>query len=403
MTLHADDTGRDGEHKLVLTLGVWAAQLSIQEASHLLTKPRLWLADPFNILELGGSTLSLVGICLRLLDIVTDPRSALLYAQVGKYLNLGMRKPALSLSSESGNHLAQALIGLSLALLWTSQWCRLLSRTTSFGPLIFMAQQMVNDVAQFAVVLVGVIFGFASALLVAVRGSGSLLSDECGYLDEEAEGGGLLATAEVLTELMLGRSIDHECLKQSSHPIWAPLIMNGFRAISVVLALNMLIAQMATSYEKCRERLGTSVVFQSSLLMLSWFQQPVVPAPLRILGLPYLLLVALYRLPSATARLCCRGLRVLSSEWWYEPFQSESAPPAGPTIAATAAVLREAAKEYLATCADERIAEDERWRARIAKELVKLKKQGEVTASITDLVAMKKEIVNEIVAKLGPR
>jgi len=428
MMLHADDTGRDGEHALIVTLGVWAAELSVTEAAHLLTSPRLWLADTLNILELGGSTLGFVGISLRLLDIIShDPRSAAFYNAMYSFVENNfedmlpmrfMNALFLALSTKSGNRLAQALIGLSIASHWTTQWCRLLSRSDTFGPLIVMAQQMVYDVAKFSIVLVGVIFGFAGALIVAVRGATKTLTDECGYLNEQLEGGGLLATVEALIELLLGHNIDvYECLKVSSQPMWAPLIMNGFRAIGVVLTLNMLIAQMVATYEKTRERLGISFKFQSSILMLSWFQKhSAVPAALRILSLPYFLLLALYQLPAIAMRLFSRCLRRMANDWsasrWlYDQFHPESPTPESPPIAATAATLREAATKHLKKCLGERTAEDDRWRARIAKELVELKEQGKMTnvtlkeqgeamATKKELVDIKKEIVDEIVSKL---
>ncbi len=47
--------------------------------------------------------------------------------------------------SDRGDRLAQALLGLALVMLWVSQWCRLLSRSTDYGPLVFMALMMVQD------------------------------------------------------------------------------------------------------------------------------------------------------------------------------------------------------------------------------------------------------------------
>ena len=224
-----------------------------------------------------------------------------------------------------------------------------------------------------------------------------------------------LATVHrMLIELLLGHNIDvYECLKVSSQPMWAPLIMNGFRAIGVVLTLNMLIAQMVATYEKTRERLGISFKFQSSILMLSWFQKhSAVPAALRILSLPYFLLLALYQLPAIAMRLFSRCLRRMANDWsasrWlYDQFHPESPTPESPPIAATAATLREAATKHLKKCLGERTAEDDRWRARIAKELVELKEQGKMTnvtlkeqgeamATKKELVDIKKEIVDEI-------
>ena len=54
-----------------------------------------------------------------------------------------------------------------------------------------------------------------------------------------------------------------------------------------VMALNMLIAQMSTTYERVRERLATNYMYISAMLTTTAMNEEHVPAPLRILATPY--------------------------------------------------------------------------------------------------------------------
>ena len=75
----------------------------------------------------------------------------------------------------------------------------------------------------------------------------------------------------------------------------APILMNGFRALVILMALNMLIAQMSTTYERIRERLATNFMFLTALVIVSTINEPDVKfAPLNLLGVPYHVSVYVY-------------------------------------------------------------------------------------------------------------
>ena len=117
----------------------------------------------------------------------------------------------------------------------------------------------------FIILLGGVFFAFAIALVRIYKGlhdsaHGGTLDENCQFLlDTGGEDGGIGPTVVALLEIMLGAGPDlSTCLHASAQSVTAPLIMDGFRTMVVLLALNMLIAQMATTYDKIRERLAAN-------------------------------------------------------------------------------------------------------------------------------------------------
>ena len=60
--------------------------------------------------------------------------------------------------------------------------------------------------------------------------------------------------------------------------------------------MNMLIAQMTTTFEKIREKLAKNYMFLTALLTVSAINETHVPVPLTVLGFPYHLLSGLLKL-----------------------------------------------------------------------------------------------------------
>ena len=107
---------------------------------------------------------------------------------------------------ELTEQLEQSLLALGICAMWISQWCRVLLRSADLGPLVLMAQQMVFDVLRFLVLLSGIFYAFAVALVVLFRGevggAKPLLEEDCMFLDDRGHGA-IVATLVVLIEVLL--------------------------------------------------------------------------------------------------------------------------------------------------------------------------------------------------------
>jgi hypothetical protein len=177
------------------------------------------------------------------------------------------------------------------------------------GPLILMSLEMIKDCARFLFMLGGVFLAFSVALTtllkpISISGSevnemAERLSEEDG-LDEQVISRcekvfgartpyyAVWQTITSLVELVLGGDPNlAPCLV--GHSI-APLVMGFFRALVILMALNMLIAQMSTTYERIRERLATNVMYLTATVSVVAMNESHVPAPFKVLGLPYYML-----------------------------------------------------------------------------------------------------------------
>ena len=95
----------------------------------------------------------------------------------------------------------------------------------------------------------------------------------------------LWKTSTVLLQLVLGGDAElSHCL--SGHAL-APIVLDAFRALVILMALNMLIAQMSTTYERIRERLATNFMFLTALVVVSTMNHSHVPPPFTMLSWPY--------------------------------------------------------------------------------------------------------------------
>ena len=73
---------------------------------------------------------------------------------------------------EAGVHFGQALLAMGVGITWVAQWCRLLQASSTFGPLVLMALEMVKDCVAFLVLLSGIFLAFGVAI---TEGSSSAL------------------------------------------------------------------------------------------------------------------------------------------------------------------------------------------------------------------------------------
>lgn len=229
--------------------------------------------------------------------------------------------------------LQQALVAIGIMSLLVGEWCRVMQRSQTFGPLVIMAIEMVKDVIYFLTLVSGLFIGtlpeppvlwlvpssrllaigprvpldamcpcpfaaFAFALINLYKGLSSesngegTIADACAFLLVDGdELGGLGPSVVALLEIMLGAGPDMDtCLHASAQAVSAPIVMDVFRVMITLLALNMLIAQMSTTYDRIREKLATNFQFLTALMTIEWTETPLVPAPLHILSVPYYVL-----------------------------------------------------------------------------------------------------------------
>ena len=86
---------------------------------------------------------------------------------------------------------------------------------------------MVNDTKNFLVLFSGTLIASACGLAVLYKGSAAGgLGEECAILDDE-EGGGVLKTIVFFFEVMLGSDNQLGCLRESTHPVTAAIVMDS--------------------------------------------------------------------------------------------------------------------------------------------------------------------------------
>lgn len=377
--LPAADGGQSPRLALLLA---WTAQNTVQHVIHWSNKPALWGADPLNQLELAAGICGSWGLGLRLwVDVA--------------YLQSGGGSEAAPHDRLLGP--AQALLAAALVLLWTSQGGRILQRSTKFGPLIIMAIKMLADTARFLVMLGGPVVGFAAGIVTLFKGAQGRVFDECVVFDEDEAGGGIARSIVALLEILLGSDNPLPCLYQSSHPVLAPLIMDTFLVLGILLALNMLIAIMAKTFDGVYESMAINYMFLTAMMVIKWSEAPAVPPPLAMLGAPYyaLKLLTLHG-PSFLVRTLmdlvqrhfpkAHGNLSRTSTWTR--LDRLSAPAHLPEATTEMPVVpgREqlalAISEYMEAHADEDQGESDRWRTRFTKRQTQI--IGMVQASKAD-------------------
>ena len=135
--------------------------------------------------------------------------------------------------------------------------------------------------------MAGPLTGVACGLYVLFKGAfGGGLGEACIALDED-EGGSLLGAAVFLFEILLGRDNELGCLRASTLPVAATLLMDAYLMIAILFGTNMLIALLVKSLDSKHEQQATNYMYFSALQLVSWCRAPVVPMPFALLGFPY--------------------------------------------------------------------------------------------------------------------
>jgi len=238
------------------------------------------------------------------------------------------------------------------------------------------------------ILIVGPMFGFAAAFVTLYKGElGAVGSDECGAFEA-----GVLGAWEALFEILLGSDNQLGCLYDSTHSASGPLLMVLFLVLVVLLGLNMLIAIMAKTFDGMYENMVGNFMQLTTLLVINWEQAPIVPPPLRLLAVPYhtqrLLRALIAKCPDASRYTQLRneaedatvapaptsndnstGRKSRSLLLSSPVFRSSSDAVKDVIKVPPSAQLRGAVEKYLADHATDADAEDERWRARLARDV----------------------------------
>jgi len=259
-----------------------------------------------------------------------------------------------------------------------------------------MVQLMFMDVALFLLLILGPILGFAGALTALYYRPGGLpMGGFCPSLDGDDLGGNeqaliavYLNALDVLFEVMLGGEIPLKCFHDSDFPIVGPFFLITYLLVIVLLALNMLIAMMATTFERVRERGPEQYMFLKCLVNVTYAHVEPLPPPLVVTQLAWYLLLWPYKI---LMRICTRIDRekLSSRRSWtrvahmfgsgeiFLPLDEERAAGWNESRS-THQELRQAVSMHL----KDRVAyvDDERWRAGLFKELNSAKK-GRIQAA----------------------
>ena len=277
-----------GSRLAPLLLLLWGAQLVVSELREFTSRARarLWTLDALNALQLLSAACAVAGLALS-----------------------WVRGPADAMESERASVWTHSLLAAAILLMFTSQSLCILQRLRQFGPLVVMAPLMVYDVLSFLVLIIGPVLGFAVGFAMLYAGGHSMNPEleACAgfdaYADDDSaapDAGGLAKVTVVLLEIMMSSDIMMllDCFPSGWQGAPAEALMIVYLLLIVLLGVNMLIAMMTSTYERVKDDVAANYMFISALKLTKWRRAPVAPAPLLLLGAPYVVVetaVALVR------------------------------------------------------------------------------------------------------------
>jgi len=190
----------------------------------------------------------------------------------------------------------------------------------------------------------------------------------------------------------------------------------------VLLGLNMLIAIMAKTFDGMYENMVGNFMQLTTLLVINWEQAPIVPPPLRLLAVPYhtqrLLRALIAKCPGASRYTQLRneaedatvapaptsndnstGHKSRSLLLSSPVFRSSSDAVKDVIKVPPSAQLRGAVEKYLADHATDADAEDERWRARLNRDVKEGNKKVEAKVE-AKVEQVKEEMSKKVEAEM---
>jgi len=342
----------------IVSLLIWTLQLILLETIELFAYPVMWRADPLNSLEFGAAILAALGLAKHLL-----------------------------ISSSA------MLISGAIVLIFISQSARLLEKSPTCGPLVLMVIRMVGDTFNFLVLIAGTLVGFGCGFVALFKSSTVTLGDDCAVLDDGKGSSGVAGVVVFLLEVMLGSDNQLGCLRDSES-VMAVIFMDCYLLIAVLLGCNMLIALMAKTFDVVYEQQGVNFMYLSALLTSAWLEAGVVPPPLTLLGVPYLLFAWIQ------GKLCTCSFQKLEEEAAGEENHTASSLKVRiPSIH----VLRES----MLRCVEEHAGQEdanEKWRTSLVKQVAQVAAQvaaikdeqlRQATRVMEELAKVKEQLVEQ--------
>jgi ankyrin repeat protein len=339
---------------------------------------RAYLADFFNFADIIFNLVTAIAVIYRIVDVA----------------NADALPGEAVISQTSRTLLAFSALGMWLRLANVLQ----LSATT--GPFVLMVFKMVRDVTIWLVLYAVVLLGFAAGLIALFSGpppSGFVYApaDDCIAPDEELST--FWSALLLLWEGGLTGEAYFECVRQSSSPIAAPILMYLFQIFVGLLMVNMLIAMMAKTFDNVAEAQEVNYMFLFAQTAAEWRKQPRAPPSIGLLSMPWQLSMLLIGLCPCTQSIKER----LMVEDPDKTFELDSEWKASQTLKE----LGENVTEFVSGHADDVPAED-RWRTLFARKLTvhfeELRRQGEETEEkLEERMEALERSMNAIVRKLG--
>ena len=218
-------------------------------------------ADPFNYLEIAASVLTLGAGAL---NVCNDGTAS------GVRRQLQSSDPIDWLRSGQGglvewpfNYCTDGRIPLAgrelLAIVVLTHWLKLgrvASQSIVFGPLFQCVLVMLKDTLKWLVLGFWPLIAFTSCFTVLFREPyGDLQGVEDCDVNFDKEFETWFQTLELLIEIVLkGGDVDFFCIRASSVPAIAWLLMVLFVLVTVIMLVNLLIALMAKSFDNMFEQ-----------------------------------------------------------------------------------------------------------------------------------------------------
>ena len=176
----------------------------------------------------------------------------------------------------------------------SAQGLRFLQTSITFGPLVIMVLQMATvDLGQWLVLtIVAVQMPFIAALyLIFSAARETALEGECADVDTRL--GDLTLNAWALLKVLIGGGGDAyvDCLEQTANAVGASTLFLAYLLLTVVLLLNLLIAQFGNTFTNIFEKATQNFQFGFGRIVLKAAQLWMVPPPLNLLGALYALVV----------------------------------------------------------------------------------------------------------------
>ena len=208
-----------------------------------------YAADRFNRVDLSSALMA----CATLISIMLDHAARENVAAAGDVTTI----EALVFELPAFSPHTRSLRAISVLLLWL-RVPRLFFLSSRHGPLVLMLFRMVNDTAEFLILLCSVLVSFSAAFLVLFEPSESLhmwpwntsLVNVDNRDDCVARFSAYGSTLEFLVEAALTGSEFFSCGLTTDTPALAWFLTIVFYSITGLLLLNMLIAMMAKTFDQ---------------------------------------------------------------------------------------------------------------------------------------------------------